>query len=303
MPKICCIIPTKDRPKDIKSVLESLAKQSSLPEKVIIIDGSDNPVQQVVESLNIPWVDYHTLRPPGLARQKNMGIKLALEGKYDWIGFLDDDLVLEEDCIQNLKNDILNNDSVRGIGLGINNQPVVNNSFLKKAILVDDGLGGHITKSGCPTQIRPATKNQFVSWIYGGATFWHRSILEGYKFDEWFSGVGYFEDVDFSYRVSRDHDLLISANARCWHYHHPVSLEKLPLLGEWHLTAWWYFSRKVGGYNKTITFLSMLSLSVLNFSKGIISFNKKSLYTTIGNVKGLLRILGGNANKIKGFHK
>jgi GT2 family glycosyltransferase len=303
MTKICCIIPTKDRPIDIKNVLTSLAEQSVLPTEVIIIDGSDNPVKSIVNSLNFPWVSYYTLRPPGLARQKNKGISLALEKDYDWIGFLDDDLVLEPKCIENLASSIKKYPKVKGIGLAINNQPVVNFPLIKKAILIDDGKGGYITKSGCPSHIRTPNNDQKVDWIYGGATFWHREVITNFNFDEWFSGVGYFEDVDYSYRVSREHELLISADARCWHYHHPVPNEKLKALGEWHFTAWWYFSQKVGIYNKVLTLYSMTALFVFNFLTSLTKRNKKGLLTSSGNFKALLRIIKGNAKELKGFQK
>jgi GT2 family glycosyltransferase len=67
-------------------------------------------------------------------------------------------------------------------------------------------------------------------------------MFKEFSFDEWFSGVGYLEDVDFSYRVSRKYPLMLAASARCFHYHHPVRKERMFHLGAWHLVAWWYFA-------------------------------------------------------------
>ena len=303
MVRICCIIPTKDRPVDIKNVLESIQRQTLLPDEVIIIDGSDNPVKNVVDELNYPWVNYNTLRPPGLARQKNFGIKLALEKGYDWIGFLDDDLVLEETCIESLAKEIQQSDSLSGIGLAINNQPIVKHTFIKKMFMLDDDKGGHFTASGCPTQIRAVQNTQQVDWVYGGATFWAREVLEQYKFDEWFSGVGYFEDVDFSYRVSRQKNIIISGKARCWHYHHATPKSKLAILGQWHFTAWWYFCQKYKNFNPLLTLYAMSSLTFLNFINSLKNRNSHGVLTAKGNVKGLLRILTGNYKSLKGFQK
>ena len=37
----------------------------------------------------------------------------------------------------------------------------------------------------------------------GGGTLWVQKILDEISFDEEFIGLGYFEDIDFSFRVSK----------------------------------------------------------------------------------------------------
>ncbi|WP_127717845.1 glycosyltransferase family 2 protein [Halobacteriovorax sp. HLS] len=301
--QIGCIVPTKDRPVDIKNLLNSLASQKRKPEVIIIVDGSDNPVKEVVDQFSQQLnIIYKTLRPPGLARQKNKGISL-IPKEIDWVGFLDDDLVLEEDCISNLFDYLCSDKEVKGVGLSINNQPIVKHESLKKLLLLDKKPGGNFTLSGFPSAIRPTGQNLQVEWVYGGATFWKKEVLSQYKFDEWFSGVGYLEDVDYSYRVSRKNKIVIRNECRCWHYHHEINTERLPLLGQWHFVAWWYFVSKTNNFNKFLTIYSMLSLALFNLAIGLILRNKRSYNTSLGNFKGLKTILYGNTQDFKGFQK
>ena len=47
------------------------------------------------------------------------------------------------------------------------------------------------------------TKNLTLEWCHGGGNLWVQKILDEISFDEEFIGLGYFEDIDFSFRVSK----------------------------------------------------------------------------------------------------
>jgi hypothetical protein len=61
---------------------------------------------------------------------------------------------------------------------------------------------------------------------------WRRQVLQEYKYDEWFQGYSYFEDVDFSYRVSRKYKLMIVADAKVQHLSPPVKEDRDYALGK-----------------------------------------------------------------------
>ncbi len=100
--KLACIVCTKDRPEDIRNLFVSFEKQTRKPDQIIVVDGSDNPIKHVLDGFPSLKIDYITVRPPGLAKQRNAGIK-ELRPDIHWVGFMDDDLVLEEDCLKNLE--------------------------------------------------------------------------------------------------------------------------------------------------------------------------------------------------------
>lgn len=303
--KFACIVCTKDRPEDLTNLLVSLSKQTTKPDQIIIVDGSDHPIKFVVDKFPDLHCDYVTVRPPGLAKQRNVGIK-NLRAEMNWVGFLDDDLVLEDQCIENLERFVNEHQDVKGVGLVINNQPTSSENFLFKLyhgiFLTDIRPGGIMTKSGMASAIRPVKVDQKVDWLYGGATFWNMSVFKEFKFDEWFSGVAYLEDVDFSYGVSRKYPLMLAASARCFHYCHPVKKQKLINHGAWHFVAWWYFADKYK-FNKFLVAWSMFGMWLSNLLHGILKPSTHRTRTALGNLKAFKVIASGGVMSFKGFQK
>lgn len=300
---ISVIICTKDRPFDLGRVLDSLLIQTYQLKELIIVDGSDNSVKEVVERYigKLP-IQYFHLRPPGLTRQRNFGIS-KLSTDSDWVGFLDDDLELEKDCLSNLERYILETPSLKGVGLRINDQRNLGRSRLREFMLLDSYPGGVVTKSGAAAPIRPYKESIKTKWLYGGATFWHISVLKEFKFDEWFSGVGYCEDLDYSYRVSQKYDLAVCAEAKCFHHHKQPSLEKMSPMGEWLVVAWWYFARIKNQFNP---FMVLWGIGWMSLNNLIISAAKKDerrFRMFKGNLAGLRKIFSGHAVKAQGFQK
>lgn len=299
--KIACIICTKDRPEDLRNLFISLRKQTRKADQIIVVDGSDQPIKNVLEEFNELNIDYVTVRPPGLAKQRNVGIK-NLKSDMDYIGFLDDDLVLEDRCLENLATFVSEHQEVKGIGLVINNQPVFSYNIYRTIFLTDIEPGGIITKSGAASAIRPVNSDLKVDWLYGGATFWNASVFKEFKFDEWFSGIGYLEDVDFSYGVSRKYPLMLASNARCFHYCHPVKKHRLINHAAWHFVAWWYFANKYQ-FNKIYVLWSMFGVCLSNIGHGILRPSSYRLLSCKGNLKAFLVILTGRVQQFKGYQK
>lgn len=301
MNNIACIICTKDRPDDLTKLFKSLDQQSRKPDQIIVVDGSDNPIKHVVDAFPSLKVDYITVRPPGLTKQRNAGVKL-LRPEIKWVGFLDDDLVLEPTCVEALDSFVNNHPDVRGVGLVINNQPTFTYHPYRTLFFTDEEPGGVITKSGSAAAIRPVKEDLKVDWLYGGATFWHTDIFKEFSFDEWFSGVGYLEDVDFSYRVSRKHPLMLASQARCFHYQHPMRKARMIHHGAWHFVAWWYFASKFH-FNKLLVLWSMLGIFISNLGHGIAKPSSHRIRSAIGNLKAFYVILTGQVKNFKGFQK
>jgi hypothetical protein len=170
-------------------------------------------------------------------------------------------------------------------------------------MLLDVFPGGRVTKSGAAAPIRPYNQSIATEWIYGGATFWSLDILKNYKFDEWFSGVGYCEDLDFSYGVSRIHQLAICASARCYHYHKEPSIQKVPSMGEWLVVAWWYFARVKHSFNIFFVCWGIFWMSLNNLALGLLKQDKRKLLMFKGNLQGWKKILTGKVVSTVGFQK
>ena len=290
------IICTKDRPKDMCSLLDSIKIQTLKPSLIIIVDGSDNPIDYILGPYKNLNLDYVQVRPPSLPKQRNVGIS-RLPDECDWVGFLDDDLVLEENSLEKIMENSQNKNVSKelvGMAMIINNCEYPKFSIARSILLMDSPKGGSFTLSGCPTMYRNTTDTVEVEWLSGGVTFWRKKIFNEFKFDEWFSGTGYMEDIDFSYRVSRKYSLASCGQARCFHYHHSTPNKKLKTLGSWQVTSWWYFADKMG-FNKLYVLWSLTGLALSNFLNGLFKFELPRLYKFTGNILGISKVLSGKA--------
>lgn len=303
--KLVLIVPTKDRPHDIQQLFNSILSQTRSPDLVIVVDGSDCPVKSIIDGYASQInVDYIACRPPSLPRQRNVGIA-NIPKDADWVGFLDDDLVLENDALEKLEGliDRQKNPKLKGIGLCILNQPAPKIGFFLKLFLMSASTPGKMTKAGYPTAIPCIKRDTKTDWLYGGATFWARDTFAKFKFDEWYFGTGYMEDIDFSYRVSREYELMVSAEAQCNHYHHQVPVNKEASIGEWQLTSWWYFITKHHDFPTVLVLWGMFGLIAKNLLAVAYYRTKPYVERSKGHAHGLIKIFTGKALMLKGFIK
>tara|TARA_R110002049_G_scaffold55701_2_gene154081 strand:+ start:2921 stop:3838 length:918 start_codon:yes stop_codon:yes gene_type:complete len=299
------VICTKDRPDDLNRLLDSITHQNLLPNSLIVVDGSDDPVEHVVKRFSGLNIDYIAVRPPSLPKQRNVGIS-RLKKETDWVGFLDDDLVLEKDSFEQIVNSIYTFKGLKalgGISMMITNVPEAPYSPLRGLFLLDHKQDGHFTSSACSGMLRKINNTIEVQWLSGGVTFWSKKVLDEHSFDEWFAGTGYMEDVDFSYSVSKNYSLAYCGTAKCEHFQHPVSKKKMYTLGVWQITAWWYFVKKFKDFNKLATLWSMIGLTFINLAQGIFKPASNRFDKFLGNLKGLTLVLLGQATKKRTWHK
>lgn len=302
--KIILVIPTKDRPKDIQNLFESLEVQTRKPDHIIVVDGSAEPIAPVLSRFEdkLP-IEVIRCVPPSLPKQRNVGIK-ALPQDSDWVGFLDDDLVLDNEALEQLEKTILAQKTfkLKGVGLSIQNQPNPKLRLLLKAFLMST-QPGRVTMAGYPTAIPCVEQDIRTDWLYGGATFWSADVFKKFQFDEWFFGTGYMEDVDFSFRVSREYELMVAAKAKCFHYHHQIPVTKETSIGEWQLTSWWYFVSKHHQFHIAFVMWGMFGLVVKNLLAFAFYRTKPYWNRHRGHMRGLRRIFMGQALTLKGFSK
>jgi hypothetical protein len=106
------------------------------------------------------------------------------------------------------------------------NHPAMDFAELKRTPFAETlGLyarrGGAVTASGFQTMIGPVEATTWTDWLPSGASVWRREIFRGHRFDEWYSGWSYLEDLDFSYRVGRTARLAVVSGAYFLHLQAP----------------------------------------------------------------------------------
>lgn len=222
------VVATKDRPDELRRLLRSLAAQTLRPAEIIIVDGGAIDVRDVAadREFEILNIRYERCLPPSAARQRNRGIA-RVDPSIDWIGFLDDDAVLEPGALERMAGFwSAAGPDVGGASLNMTNHPEVFAAGLKRKLWVErwglySGKPGQVLPSGFQVMIGRVRETTFVRWLGSTASIWHRRVLAEFGFDEWFRGYSYLEDLDFSYRIGKKYRLAVVAGANFLHLHAP----------------------------------------------------------------------------------
>jgi GT2 family glycosyltransferase len=301
--RIAYVVPTKDRPDDLDTLLASLARQTRPADQIVVVDGGDRPVTDIVARHSALPIDYVREYPPSLARQRNAGMA-RVAPDITVAGYLDDDLVLEPDASERMYAfwEAADRD-VGGAAFNILNQPHANASALTRLFLLNGRTPGAMLPSGWPSQIPTLGRTVETEWLYGGATLWRREVLREFGYDEWFVGHGYGEDVDFSYRVSRKYRLFVLSDARVHHFTRPIRLASQFTLGRQQVVNRLYFIRKSGAFPAPAVTWALFGQLVFNVLAGLADRERAGWRRAAGNVDGLLDVMRRGLSQIGGHYK
>jgi glycosyltransferase involved in cell wall biosynthesis len=97
-PSVSVVVCTRDRPRDLRSCLDSIAALRTRPQEVIVVDNcpSDGETREVCRDYPVRYV---LESRPGLARARNRGV---LEARAELVAFTDDDCVVDRHWLDGL---------------------------------------------------------------------------------------------------------------------------------------------------------------------------------------------------------
>ena len=210
---ISVIICTKNRPLDFSITLDSICKQNYLPYYIIVVDDSDDmETRQIIDEFS-DIIYYHPRVPSsGLSAARNAGLEYV-PTNTELVLFLDDDVTLDPNYLEELKNTFESHPEISGAG-GQLKDWYHNSSPLKKIIYAAIGFvlpplvpvsinKCHITKiTGVGTMPLFIDKDpSSVEWLSGCNMAYRYCIFENSKnkFDENLIEYGIGEDALFSH--------------------------------------------------------------------------------------------------------
>jgi GT2 family glycosyltransferase len=216
---LAILIATKDRHNQLQNLLDSICQSSNLPNKVVIVySGKD--ITSVANSFQ-KKINLELIYSPVASQmyQKSIGIK-AIGNTNQWVFFLDDDVVLEVDTIKYLYSEYLANPIFKdfvGFGLSILNRSTRKiNSFtlgILKFLKLYSNTPGSVTKSGHAQSYLDHPVEIEVKWL-NGISVWRSKVLFEYSVIQTDNTYSAYEDVNFSYKVSKNNRLLFAPKAK-----------------------------------------------------------------------------------------
>lgn len=249
---LTAVIPTKNRPDDLALTIESLLRQTVLPEELIIVDQSSSNASQDQTMTQLSLARSSTqntsaliyIRDPNLsgltaARNRSLG-----EVRTELVLFLDDDVVLESDFVEQILETYRqypNATGVSGIVTNYSLPPVLSRywtSIFARGIFRDDRQPVY-WRAQDRLQLKPVR----VSRLGGGLMSFRMRAIEGVRFDESLIGACDGEDVDFTVRLGSNAVLLIAPKARLLHKQTPIARTGEHWLQR-HCRTHWYLYRR-----------------------------------------------------------
>jgi len=146
--QLTLLVPMKDRPDCIRGLLESLEAQTVACGRIVIVDGGRG-IDGIVGgfSSRLP-IRYLKCDPPRQIRQRNLGMQ-NLDPSARLVGFLDDDLVVESDALeQMLAFWNRTRPTPAGVAFNIVNTPARLPSLAGRLFLMDSDRPGRVLSSG-----------------------------------------------------------------------------------------------------------------------------------------------------------
>jgi ubiquinone/menaquinone biosynthesis C-methylase UbiE/GT2 family glycosyltransferase len=225
------IIPTLNRPECVANLLNSLLKQTYKPNKITIIDAGNISVnysyyENIFKQTGIRFYNFNT--KPGLTHQRNFAIKKI---DCDLVLFSDDDVILESDYLEKIIQ-IFENDISKEIGgatgklMNFKNKIGRLSLVFRKIFFLGIVSDGSISTSGFSNSINYETQSKsFIKWLSGCNMIFRKEVFDYNLFDENLEKYAYMEDLDFSFRVSKNFKLVYIPEAGYSHF--PSLLSRL----------------------------------------------------------------------------
>lgn len=224
---ISAIIPTRNRSQVLARTLQSLSQQSIQPIEMIVIDGSTDDNTQNLCGNEFPElktkIKYFRATEIGAATQRNQAMKYASQNAI-WL--MDDDILLEPECLARLWNALQSDSSIGGANAMITNQNYLPPGQISRRLF--QFLHGRSETSYAGRCIGPALNllpedNPSlpeivpVEWLNTTCTLYRKKSLPEPLFPDNFTGYSLMEDVTLSLMVGKKWKLVNARTAKIFH--------------------------------------------------------------------------------------
>lgn len=225
---VSAIIPTRNRPADLRLAVESVLRQTRLPDELLIVDQSadDRSRQGVMDCFRrtgstVKVIYIHDPRINGLVEAKVRGVQ---ESSGDIVCFLEDDVVLEPDYLLQLERGFLDTPAMLGCCGIVTNLPPLPRGYARmfhlfhRGIFHDPRVGVHGNAGRVDRALIPSR------CLSGGLSAYRREVFDAIAFDLE-NDLFLLEDIDFSTRAAERFGdrFYINPNARLEHRMSPAN--------------------------------------------------------------------------------
>jgi glycosyltransferase involved in cell wall biosynthesis len=297
------VIPTKDRDAVLRRTLASLAGQSAQPSGIVVVDASeDDRTRSLCTGERIPGLlselRWFRAEVPGAACQRNIGVGHCRE---QVIGFCDDDILFEPECIARLWSALDSDASLGGVNAMILNQRYTRPGRASRCMF--RMLAGERHSSyagrvlGPAVNLLPEDGDSLpdvvpVEWLNTTCTLYRRPALPDPPFSPRFTGYSLMEDLALSLIVGRAWKLANARTARIFHDSQPGRHKaNAAELAEMQLSNRFYVMTQILGRTRVRDYLKLIAFELFSMASLLRGAEGRSILAA--TVVGKLRAVAG----------
>lgn len=308
---ISVIIPTYNRPKDLKETLNSLLHHSNYLREILIVDQSeDNKTKNLILSIKkrVNNIKYLHSKIPSLTIARNLGVKnSSISSKL--ICFLDDDVDIGKNYFEEIINVFNTNSETKAVSAYVPFPQLSKISlpeiFLRRIFYINfpERNNARILAPYCNTYPISLSKTINSQWLSGVNMVYKKDVFKYQKFDENLLGYTIAEDIDFSYRLYKKYPKSVFITPHADINHRASLVERYPLEKISYINQvdhfYFYFKNMSSSLKeKTLFVWSILGISSLRTAKTIFSPKKENILKLKFFFKSLIYCIK-NLDKIK----
>ncbi len=303
--QLSVVIPTRNRPAILMRTLESIRAQGVLPAELIVVDGSEEDatmkgVNQFAEAvggqLRVLYLKAELL---GAATQRNQGVAAATQPV---IGFMDDDILLEPECLARLWAALHSDAKIGGANAMITNQryqsPGKISRFMFKLM---GGRGPSFAGQvlGPAVNLLPEDREDLpeivpTEWLNTTCTLYRREALPNPPFSSHFTGYSLMEDVTVSSLVGKAWKLVNARTARIFHDSQPGSHKAdVSALAAMELVNRHYVMTQILERRSLMDYLRLMAWESFQLLVGVIQVESRQDFrpTLAGKIRALRQLM------------
>ncbi|QCS50937.1 glycosyltransferase family 2 protein [Picosynechococcus sp. PCC 11901] len=228
---ISAIVPTRNRSAPLARTLDSLAQQSVQSTEIIVLDGSTDDKTKNLCHSDIPGlatqIKYYRATEIGAATQRNQAMVYATQ---NFIWLMDDDILLEPDCLARLWTALQSDPLLGGVNAMITNQRYLPPGRISRSLFrflhgrSETTYAGKCIGPGL--NLLPEDEPNLpeivpVEWLNTTCTLYRRQALPQPLFPKNFTGYSLMEDLTLSLMVGKQWKLANARTARIFHDSQP----------------------------------------------------------------------------------
>lgn len=310
---VSAVIPTRHRETALKRTLASMLDQYLLPAEIIVVDASsDDATKNAIEAFELQisgacQIRYLKAEIPGAASQRNQGVAVATQPT---IWFLDDDILIEPDCVHRLWQALESNPKIGGVNAMITNQKYHPPGLLSRTMFTlmhgrkESSFAGRVI--GPAVHLLPEDRDDLpevvaVEWLNTTCTMYRRQALPDPVFDSNFTGYSMMEDLTLSLRVGRNWGLANVRTARIYHDSqagdHKSSVSELARM---HLANRHYVMTEILQRRDPLSYARLILWELFGLLTSATSWSglKRAPYSLAGQWRGLCEIMKSRGHSL-----